>query len=165
MMRYTIGWESNGKKGPILWEKYEYQFPRVSPHHEFCCIFSYCGKCMGEPMNFPYAEVYHRMEIGWEKSTHAMGKVWLSISQTFPIPRVLSHFSILWEIYGKPMHFPYAEVYHKMGIWWKKSSHTMGKVWVSVFQTFPMPWLLLHFLVLWEIYGETHTFPICWSIP
>ena len=112
MMKYAIEWESNGKKSPILSEKYEYQFPRLSPYHGFCCIFSYCGKFMGKPMHFPYAEIYHRMKIGWEKSTHIMGKVWLSISQTFPIP-----------------------------------------------------WVFLHFLVLWRIYGETHTFPICWSIP
>ena len=112
MTKYAIEWESNGKKSPILSEKYEYQFPRLSPYHGFCCIFSYCGKFMGKPMHFPYAEIYHRMKIGWEKSTHIMGKVWLSISQTFPIP-----------------------------------------------------WVFLHFLVLWRIYGETHTFPICWSIP
>ena len=112
IMRYTIGWESDWKIAPILWEKYEYQFPRLSPYHGFCCIFPYCGKFMGKPMHFPYAEVYHRMGIGWEKSTHAMGKVWLSISQAFPVP-----------------------------------------------------WVLLHFPVLWEIYGETHACPICWSIP
>ena len=29
--KYTIECESNGKKEPILWEKYEYQFPG-SPH-------------------------------------------------------------------------------------------------------------------------------------
>ena len=44
----------------------------------------------------------------------------------------------------------------------KKSTHTMGKVWVSISQTFPIPWVSLHFPVLWEIYGETHVFPICW---
>ena len=30
--------------------------------------------------------------------------------------------------YGKPIHFPYAEIYHRMGIGWKKSTHTMGNV-------------------------------------
>ena len=111
MMKYTIGWESNGKKAPILWEKYEYQFPRLSPYHGFCCILPYCGKFMGKPMHFPYAEVYHRMGIGWEKSTHTMGKVWLLIPQTFPIPWVLLHFPELWEIYGEIHVFP---------IWWHR---------------------------------------------
>ena len=109
MLKYTIGWELDGKKAPILWEKYDYQFPRLSPYHGFCCIFPYCGKFMGKPMHFPYAEVYHRMGIGWEKSTHAMGKVWVSISQTFPIPWVLLHFPVLQEIYGETHAFP---------IWW-----------------------------------------------
>ena len=75
MLKYTIGWESDGKKAPILWEKYDYQFPRLSPYHGFCCIFPYRGKFMGKPMHFPYAEVYHRMGIRWEKSIHTMGKV------------------------------------------------------------------------------------------
>ena len=75
MTKYAIRWESSEKKAPKLWEKYEYQFLRHSPYHGFCCIFPYCGKFMGKPMHFPYAEVYHRMGIGWEKSTHTMGKV------------------------------------------------------------------------------------------
>ena len=112
MLKYSIGWESTGKKAPILWENYGYRFPRFSRYHGFSFIFLYCGKFMGKPMHFPYAEVYHRMGIGWEKSTHTMGKVWVSVSQTFHIP-----------------------------------------------------WVLLHFPALWGIYGETHVFPICWSIP
>ena len=106
IMRYTIGWESDWKIAPILWEKYEYQFPRLSPYHGFCCIFPYCGKLMGKPMHFPYDEVYLWMGIGWENSTHIMGKVWASISQTSPIPRVLLHFPVLWEIYGETHAFP-----------------------------------------------------------
>ena len=106
MMKYTIGWESNERKAPIIWEKYEYQFPRLSPYYRFCCIFLYCGKLLGKPMHFPYAEVYHRMGIGWGKSTHTMGKAWLSISQTFSIPWVLLHFPVLWEIYGETHAFP-----------------------------------------------------------
>ena len=31
VMKSTIGWESSGEKASILWEKYEYQFPRSSP--------------------------------------------------------------------------------------------------------------------------------------
>ena len=75
MMKYTIGWESDGKKVPILWEKYDYQFHRFLPYDGFCCIFLYYGKLMGKPMHFPYDEVYSRMGIGWEKTTHAIGKV------------------------------------------------------------------------------------------
>ena len=106
VMKSTIGWESNGKKAPILWEKYEYQFPRSSSYNGFCCIFPYYGKLMGKPMHFPYDEVYHRMGIRWEKSTHTMGKVWLPISQVFPIRWVLLHFPMLLEIDGKTHAIP-----------------------------------------------------------
>ena len=110
-MRYTIKWVSNRKNVPIIWEKYEHEFPRFSPYDEFCCIFPYYEKLMGKPIHFPYAEVYHRMGVGWEKSTHTMGKVWLLISQTFPISWVLLHFLVLWEIYGETHAFP---------IWWHR---------------------------------------------
>ena len=106
ILKYTIGWESNGKRAPMLWEKYEYQFPRLSPYHGFCCIFSHCWKFMGKTMHYPYDEVYHRMGIRWEKSTHTMGKVWVSVSQTFPISWVLLHFLVLWEIHGETHAFP-----------------------------------------------------------
>ena len=109
LTKYTIGWESYGEKSPTLWEKYEYQFPRFTPYNGFSCIFLYYEKLMGWPMHFPYAEVYHRMGFGWEKRNHTMGKVWVSISQTFPIPWVLLHFPVLQEIYGETHAFP---------IWW-----------------------------------------------
>ena len=109
MMKYNTWRESNGKKAPILWEKYEYQFPWLSPYQGFCRIFPYCGKFMGKPIPFRYDEVYHRIGIGWEKSNHAMGKVWLLISWAFPIPWVLLHFPVLWEIYGET---------HAFHIWW-----------------------------------------------
>ena len=51
--RKGIGWE----KASILWEKYEYQFPWLSPYHDFCCIFPYCGEFMGEPMHFPHDDI------------------------------------------------------------------------------------------------------------
>ena len=30
MIKYTVEWESNGKKAPVLWKKCEYQFPGFS---------------------------------------------------------------------------------------------------------------------------------------
>ena len=57
MIKYTIGWESDGKEAPILWEKYDYQFPRFSPYDGFCCIFPSYGKLMGKLMHFPYDEI------------------------------------------------------------------------------------------------------------
>ena len=57
MKKYTVGLESYEEKSPIVWEKYEYQFPRLSPYHGFYCIFPYSGKFMGKPMHFPYDDI------------------------------------------------------------------------------------------------------------
>ena len=110
--------ESNGKKAPIVWETYEHQFRRFSPYDEFCCIFLYYGKLMGKPMYFPCDEVYYRMGIRWEKNTHTMVKVWVSVSQTFTIPWVLLHFPVLREIYGETHAFP---------IWWHRLIFSCAK--------------------------------------
>ena len=56
MMKYTIGWESDGKKLPILRDKYDYQFPMFSPYDGFCCMFPCYEKLMGKPKHFPYDE-------------------------------------------------------------------------------------------------------------
>ena len=61
--KYTTGWESNGKKAPILWKKYGNHFSRFSPFDRFCCLFQCYGKLMRKPMHFPCDEVYHRMGI------------------------------------------------------------------------------------------------------
>ena len=64
---------------------------------------------------------------------------------------------------GKPMHFSYDEVYHRMEIRWWKSTHTMGKVWLPISQVLPIRWVLFHFPMLWEIDGKTQAFPISWD--
>ena len=66
---------------------------------------------------------------------------------------------------GKHMHFCYDEVYHRIGIGWQKTAHTMGKVWLPISQILPIQWVLLHFPMLWEIDGKTQTFPsISWDL-
>ena len=106
VVKYKIEWESNGRKFPILWRKYWYQFPKFSQFKGFHCIVLYYGELMGKHMHFPYDEVHHRMEISWEKNTYTVGKVWVPISHVLPIRWVLLRFSVLWEIVWKPMHFP-----------------------------------------------------------
>ena len=97
-------------------EKYEYQFPRISPCSGFCSIFLYYGKLMRKPMFFPYDEVYHRRGILWRKSTHTMGKY----EYQFPrfTPWVTWYYGKFME---KPMHFSYDDVYHRMGSNGKKA--------------------------------------------
>ena len=41
--------ESNGKKAPILWEKYEYQFPRLSHTMGFVAFSCTVGNLWGNP--------------------------------------------------------------------------------------------------------------------
>ena len=63
---------------------------------------------------------------------------------------------------------PYISQLMKYAIGWEsngKSTHTMGKVWVSIFQTFSIPWVLLQFPIVWETDGKNHAFSIWWSIP
>ena len=61
--KYTIGWESDGRKVPILLGKYGYQFARLSQFDGFHCIFPCYGKLMRKPMHFPYDEVYQKFRI------------------------------------------------------------------------------------------------------
>ena len=56
-MEYSIGRGSDGRKLLILWEKYGYQFPRLSPQDGFCCILPCYGKLTARPMHFTYEEM------------------------------------------------------------------------------------------------------------
>ena len=126
------------KEAAVLSENYDYRFPRLCPYHGFCCIFPHCGNFMGKPIHFPYAEVYHRMGIRLEKSTHTMGKLWLSISQTFLIPWVLLHLPVLWEIYGETHVFP---------ICWHRLIFSRVKLFLLMYHL-PRLWSLL------KVHGE-----------
>ena len=74
VMKYITGWESGWRNSHTLWEKYEYQFPRVSLH---CSCY---GKLMGKPIHFSYGEVYHRWESNGKKHPY-YGK---SMGTNFP---------------------------------------------------------------------------------
>ena len=76
------------------------------------------------------------------------------ISQVFPIRRVFLPFPMLWEIDEKTLTFP---------LWWSilqdgnimgKSAHSMEKVWEPFSQVFPIRWVSLTFLMLWENWLE-----------
>ena len=91
-----------------------------------------------------------------------MGKVWTPISQVLPIRWVLC---CIFLYYGKFNRKPMKYIYHMMETVWREITHTMGKVWVPISQVHPIRRVLLHFPILWKIDGETHAFPIWWSIP
>ena len=75
MMKYIIGWESNGKKALILWEKYEYQFPRFTPYEGFCCIFPYYEKLDGNRMGKKAPILWEKYDYRFPRLPHTMGFV------------------------------------------------------------------------------------------
>ena len=107
-MKYTIKSESNRKRASILWEKYEHQFPRFSPRMSFFAFSRTMRNWWGNPC------ISH-----------------------------MTKYAIGWNLMGKK--HPY-----------------YGKSTSINFPDFPIPWVLLHFPVLWEIYEETHALPIWW---
>ena len=63
MTKYTIRCESSGRKVPILWGKYVFQFLSLFLFDWFCRTFLYYEKIMGRPMHLPCDKVYHSMGI------------------------------------------------------------------------------------------------------
>ena len=106
--------------------------------------------------------------IEWESYGKKASIIWEEYEHQFarfsPYDEFCCIFLSYRKLMGKPMHFPYDEVYRRMGIVWRKSTHTMGKVWVPISKVHPIWRVLLYFPILWEIVGETHAFPICLSI-
>ena len=108
-MKYAIGWESNGKQHPYYRESMSTSFPGSPQTMGFVAFSCTMENLWGNPC------LSHMMKysIEWEsngtKALMLMGKVWVSISQTFFIPKVFLHFLVLWEIDGKIHAFP---------IWW-----------------------------------------------
>ena len=113
IIQYTIECESNGKKVPILWEKYEYQFPRFSTYDGFCRIFreinfldsshlmgfpaiSYAlGNWRGDPC------ISHMMKYmtGWESNGKSHSFYGKGLGSNFPgIPHLMG-FTMLWKIW------------------------------------------------------------------
>ena len=135
VMKYTIKWESNGKIASILWEIYEYRFPRFSPWSDFvwiktksihgdwfcwidgfCWIF-YCtmenwwgNPCISHMMKYTIRLVSNGKKhpyYGKSMSTNFSGS---------PYTMGFVVFFVVWEIDGKPMHFPNDGVCHRIGV-------------------------------------------------
>ena len=162
MVKYTIRWESDGRKVPVCCGKNGYQFPRLFQFDGFYCNFSCYGKLTGKPMDMNVMEKKHpysakNMSTNFPGFPHRMGLVRFSqkpISQAFPIWWVFLPFPMLWENDEKTHAFP---------IWWsipqdgnliEKTTHFMEKVWEPISQAFPIWWVLLTFLMLWEIWWD-----------
>ena len=95
MMRYTTGWESNGKKHPYYGKSMGTNFPGFAHLMVFAEFSHTIENWLENPYISPCNEEYHKMGFGWEKSTHTMRKVWVPISQVLPIRWVLLYFFVL----------------------------------------------------------------------
>ena len=123
---------------PVLWEI-------DGETHTFSIWWSiqYDGNCMGK--NHPY---YGKsMSTNFPSLPHT--KIFVVFSCTMrnwwesPCISHRTKNAIGWECNGK-----------KAPILWEKWEYQFSRL-------FPIPWVLLHFPILWEVYGETHAFPIC----
>ena len=124
------------RKVPILWGKYECQFPRLSQFNGFRCTFQCYGNWWGN-LSISHVicdEVYYRLGIWLGKCTHTMGKVWLPISQAFP--RFFLHFPVPLEIDGATHAFLKCWRIPQNENLMDKSTYSVEKVWVTNFPGF-----------------------------
>ena len=116
MMKYNIGWESNGKKASILWEKYDYQFPIFH-------LLAIQWILLHFPMLWEINEKTHTFSIWWSvpQDLNLMEKapiLWKLYGNQFLSLSLFERFCCFFPWYGKlirkHMHFSYDEVYHKI---------------------------------------------------
>ena len=122
--KQTMWLESDWKETPILWKNSGYQFPRFSPMGGFARFLPCYGILNGKPMYIPRDELYHRIKIWWNKSTHTY-TILVSISQVLPIRYVLLPFPCYRILMGRPIHSLCDKANHWIGIWWQKTTHTL----------------------------------------
>ena len=97
LLKYTIAWQSDGRKVPVLWKKHESQFPRFFPIRWVLLDFLVLWEIDGENHAFPIWWIIPQDGNLMVESADAMEKVWEPIFQAFPIRGVLLPF--LW--YGQ----------------------------------------------------------------
>ena len=67
-------------------------------------------------------------ELYWEKSPILWEKYEYQFHRLNPYERFCCIVPYYEKLMRKHMHFRYTEIYHRMGIGWKKNTHIMGKV-------------------------------------
>ena len=72
-----------------------------------------------------------------------------------------SAFSHVMRIWLKKQWISYAKKHTWDGDLMGENYWYYGKVWLSISQTLPIGWVLLHIPMLWNIGGNTHHFPWC----
>ena len=99
-MEYSIGRGSDGRKLLILWEKYGYQFPRLSPQDGFCCILPCYGKLTARPMHFTYEEMRYPncflcISLDGARLPSRFVRFFIHVIPTTPIPPPSDKYSTL----------------------------------------------------------------------
>ena len=113
MMKYTTGWESNGKKHPYYGKSMGTNYPgsaHLMPFAEFCHAIENWLKNQ---------QISHLMKsaIRWESNAKKAPVLWETYepwSSTYN--GICCIFSCYGKLMGKSMYFPRNEVYHRMGI-------------------------------------------------
>ena len=91
---------SDGGKLLILWEKYGYQFPRLSPQDGFCCILPCYGKLTARPMHFTYEEMRYPncflcISLDGARLPSRFVRFFIHVIPTTPIPPPSDKYSTL----------------------------------------------------------------------
>lgn len=129
---------------------------QVSSTDGFCCILPCYGKLIEKLIHFPYDVKYHRYLMEYKKPYFGKS-LGLSIFQVSPTDGFYCILPCFGKLMGKPMHLPCDGEYHKLGIWWKRSSLSSGKVRVSRSQvSHKMSFALMRF---------SHDMQNCWLNP
>ena len=112
-------------------------------------------------MHFSCDEVYDRMGIRWEKSTHTVGKDMSTNFRGSPYTMgFVAFFLCYWKLMGKPMHFSCDEVYYIIRIRLAKKTHTAGKNMTTNFQGFRCAMGFVAFSPCYrKLMGEAMHFP------
>ena len=139
LVKYTIGWESDGRKVAMLWGKYGYQFRRLSQFDGFRCIFLCYGNLMGKPICFPNDEVYQwslPKSSNGKKSTHTVEKFEYQFCRFSPYNRFCYNLSILWEIDEETHTLPIRWSIPQDGTLMEENTYAMEKVLEPISQAF-----------------------------
>ena len=180
VVKYTIRWESDGRKVSIRQTKMSTNFLDSLNSMDFAAFSHVMGNWWGNPCISHIIKYIIECESNWKKkhpyygksistnsqgSPHTMGFVGFprkSFFQAFPIRWVFLLFPIPWEI-GKKLHaFPTWWSIRQNGNLMEKSTHFMEKVWDPISQACPIRWVSLYY---GELDEKTHSFRIWWSTP
>ena len=163
MMKYTTGWESNGKKQSYYGKSVGTYFPGFL-HSSGFAIFSMIWENDEKTLAFPILWSIPRDRNLMEKTTILWKLHTIQFPRLPPFERFCRLFHDMGEYWGNP------SIFHMMKYTtgWEpneKSIHTNRNYIQTNFPGFPHSRGFATFSMIWENNEKTHPFPIWWSIP